>query len=57
MKFKVGDKVNKVAGYSFPGSVRAAFTTEEGEARYVVQLQEYGLLHIFNESQLYKAGT
>lgn len=52
MKFKIGDKVQKITGYKFPGIVVAAFTTTKGEERYVVELESLGLLHIFNEAQL-----
>lgn len=58
MKFKIGDKVNKSKGYSFPGIVVAAFTTTLEAKRYVVEffdedsLQSRGMLHIFKEKQL-----
>jgi hypothetical protein len=51
-KFKVGDAVYKPKGYKFPGEVRSVFTTKEGNVRYVVEMKDYGLLHIFNEGQL-----
>lgn len=55
-KFKVGDRVEKVKGYHYPGVVVAAFETINGPAiRYVVEAtgKEYlGMLHIFNEEQL-----
>ena len=51
-KFKVGDKVYKPNGYSFPGEVRAAFTNTHCEDRYVVELADNGMLHIFTETQL-----
>ncbi len=50
--YNIGDKVHKVSGYKFPGTVRAVFLTSTGELRYVVELDGYGLLHIFNERQL-----
>ena len=53
-KFKVGDKVNKVSGYSFPGTVVSVFTTTTGKIRLVVEMDNYGLLHIFNEDGLIK---
>lgn len=49
---KEGDKVNKVTGYRFPGTVVSVFKTLKGETRVVVEMDEYGLLHIFNEGQL-----
>lgn len=51
-KFKVGDKVDKVKGYKFPGTVVSVFKTTEGNIRLVVEMDTYGLLHIFNEEQL-----
>lgn len=53
-KFKVGDKVNKITGYSFPGTVVSVFTTTAGKIRLVVEMDNYGLLHIFNEDGLKK---
>lgn len=50
--FKVGDKVDKVKGYQFPGTVVSVFITTSGETRLVVEMDNYGLLHIFNPSQL-----
>jgi hypothetical protein len=52
IKFKVGDKVYKPKGYSFPGVVVSVFLTTKNEVRYVVELEELGLLHIFNGEQL-----
>lgn len=52
MTFKIGDAVDKVSGYSFPGTIVAVFKTTKGETRYVVEMKAYGLLHIFNEAQL-----
>lgn len=51
-KFSVGDRVNKPKGYKFPGTVVSVFETTKGEIRYVVELFDLGLLHIFNEQQL-----
>lgn len=53
-KFKVGDKVKKVKGYLFPGTVVSVFKTTVGDIRLVVEMDKYRLLHIFNESQLEK---
>lgn len=49
---KVGDKVDKIAGYRFPGTVVAVFLTTKGEQRLVVEMEGYGLLHIFSEQNL-----
>lgn len=50
--FSVGDKVDKVKGYSFPSTIVAVFTTIAGETRYVAEMDGYGLLHIFSEANL-----
>lgn len=53
----VGDRVEKVAGYKWPGIVVAVFDTLGGEKRYVVEctaLEVAGALHIYNGSQLRK---
>lgn len=55
VQFKVGDKVEKVSGYKWPGVVVAAFDTLAGERRVVVEcttLEVAGALHIYNEKQL-----
>jgi hypothetical protein len=54
-KFKVGDKAVKVKGYKFPCTIVSVFQTVEGHVRVVGEMDEYGLLHIFNEDQLEKA--
>jgi len=57
--FAEGDRVRKVKGYKFPGVVVAAFTTLEGNWRYVVQCtaeDTAGILHIYNAGQLEAAG-
>lgn len=51
-KFKVGDLVEKVSGYEFPGIVDSVFLNQKGEVRLVVEMIPNKLLHIFNESQL-----
>ncbi len=51
-KFNIGDKVNKKEGYRFPGTVVSMFQTTSGKERLVVEMEEYGLLHIFNPDQL-----
>lgn len=51
-KFKVGDKAHKVKGYKFPCTIVSVFETTAGNVRVVAEMDEYGLLHIFNEEQL-----
>lgn len=51
-KFKVGDKAYKTKGYKFPCTIVSVFKTVSGEIRIVAEMDEYGLLHIFNEQQL-----
>ena len=53
-KFKVGDKAVKVKGYKFPCTIVSVFETVEGNVRVVGEMDDYGLLHIFNEEQLEK---
>lgn len=52
---KVGDRVQKVRGYKWPGIVVAVFNTLAGERRVVVECtvpEVTGALHIYNEEQL-----
>ena len=54
-KLKVGDKVEKVSGYKWPGIVVSVFDTLAGERRVVVEcttIEVAGALHIYNEKQL-----
>ena len=53
-KFKVGDKAHKTKGYKFPCTIVGVFETIKGDIRVVGEMDEYGLLHIFNEDQLEK---
>jgi hypothetical protein len=53
-KFVIGDQVIKPKGYKFPGTVVSVFETIKGDIRVVVEMEGYGLLHIFNEDQLEK---
>ena len=53
-KFKVGDKAHKTKGYKFPCTIVGVFETIKGDIRVVGEMDEYGLLHIFNEDQLDK---
>ena len=55
MEFKVGDKVEKISGYKWPGVVVSVFHTLSGERRVVVECtvdEIAGALHIYNEKQL-----
>lgn len=51
-KFKVGDRVYKPKGYKFPGIVVSVFETTSSEIRIVAEMEDNGMLHIFNENQL-----
>lgn len=51
-KFKVGDKAYKPKGYKFPCTIVSVFKTVKGDVRVVAEMDDYGLLHIFNEQQL-----
>tara|TARA_R110001592_G_scaffold158580_4_gene389743 strand:+ start:619 stop:813 length:195 start_codon:yes stop_codon:yes gene_type:complete len=53
-KFKVGDMARKPKGYEFPCTIVSVFQTKKGDIRVVGEMDEYGLLHIFNENQLEK---
>jgi hypothetical protein len=53
-KFKVGDKAYKSKGYKFPCTIVSVFETVEGNVRVIGEMDEFGLLHIFNEDQLEK---
>lgn len=55
---QIGDKVNKVSGYKYPGIVVAVFHNLKGDDRYVVECtvpEVAGMLHIYNRNQLEKA--
>ena len=51
-KFQVGDKAYKPKGYDFPCTIVGVFETVGGDIRVVGEMDDYGLLHIFNEGQL-----
>ena len=55
---KIGDKVEKINGYKYPGVIVAKFYKFNSlEERFVVECTESavsGMLHIFNGSQLKK---
>jgi hypothetical protein len=51
----VGDRVEKISGYKWPGVVVSVFDTLAGERRVVVECtvpEISGALHIYNEKQL-----
>lgn len=59
MQFKVGDKVEKISGYKWPGVVVSVFDTLSNERRLVVECtvpEIAGALHIYNEKQLTLVG-
>jgi len=51
-KFKVGDKAFKPKGYKYPCTIVSVFETTSGEVRIVGEMDNYKMLHIFNETQL-----
>ena len=51
-KFRIGDVAYKPKGYKFPCTIVGVFTTTSGDIRVVGEMNEFGLLHIFNEDQL-----
>ena len=52
MKFKIGDKAYKPKGYLFPCTIVAIFRNTKDQVRIVAEMNDNGMLHIFNESQL-----
>lgn len=55
--FEVGDKVQKKAGYKWPGVVISKFWTLDDKLRYVVECtvpEVQGALHIYSPEQLRK---
>ena len=55
---EIGDRVEKISGYSFPGIVVAKFKkVDPTQVRFVVECTETavsGMLHIFRYDQLKK---
>ena len=51
-KFRIGDVAYKPKGYKFQCTIVGVFTTTSGDIRVVGEMNEFGLLHIFNEDQL-----
>jgi hypothetical protein len=48
-KFAVGDKVDLSPRDKFVGTVKAVFTTKEGETRYAVDVEGYGTLRLCSD--------
>jgi len=53
-KFKEGDQIYKPKGYKFPGTIVSVFKNTKGGTRLVAEMEDVGILHIFNEGQLEK---
>lgn len=50
---KIGDKVEKIKGYKYIGTVVAFFKKLDGQERIIVELENSdGLLHIFSLEQM-----
>jgi hypothetical protein len=52
---KVGDKVEKISGYKWPGVIAAVFETTKGQTRIVVECtvpEVEGALHIYSPEQV-----
>jgi hypothetical protein len=52
IKFNVGDRAYKPKGYKFPCTIVSIFKTTSGDIRIVGEMDDNGMLHIFNENQL-----
>ncbi len=55
LQFQVGDKVQKLKGYKFPGVVVSAYHTLAGKDRYVVECttpEVTGCQHIYSAKDL-----
>lgn len=50
--FKIGDKISKIKGYSFEGTIVSVFKNLNGDERVVAELDGNGMLHIFSPNQL-----
>jgi hypothetical protein len=51
----VGQTVQKIKGYKYPGIILVAFKTLDGKARYVVEADHpdfRGMLHIFSDNDI-----
>ena len=52
---QIGDRVEKISGYLWPGIVVAKFQTTEGKIRFVVECtvpEVRGALHIYAAEQI-----
>lgn len=55
MSIAVGDRVDKISGYKWPGIVVSTFLTTHGQPRVVVECtvpEVAGALHIYSPDQL-----
>jgi hypothetical protein len=55
VRFQIGDEVEKISGYKWPGEVVAVFLTIDGKERVVVECtveEVRGALHIYSPEQL-----
>jgi hypothetical protein len=48
-KFAVGDRVDQSPRDRFVGTVKAVYTTREGETRYAVDMEGHGTLRLCSE--------
>jgi len=48
-KFAVGDLVDQSPRGQFVGTVKAVYTTREGETRYAVDMEGHGALRLCSE--------
>ena len=48
-KFTVGDRVDQSPRDRFVGTVKAVYTTREGETRYAVDMEDHGTLRLCSE--------
>ena len=48
-KFAVGDKVDQLLSDKYVGTVKAVFTTKEGETRYAVDVEGHGTLRLCSD--------
>ena len=53
-KFEVGDKAYKPKGYKFPCTIVSIFKNTKGQVRIVAEMEDNGMLHVYNEDQLEK---
>jgi hypothetical protein len=51
-KFAVGDKVDQLPRDKFVGTVKAIFTTKDGETRYAVDVEGHGTLRLCSDDTI-----